>query len=93
MTKNNICCRYGTQQMPVIMTDELVSGTRHNGRMSPVRRFYLLLCTFDLLFTCLLWIISILVTGEKLFDEFDSQVVHYNIKSSMFDTVVASGGR
>ena len=79
--------------MPVIMTDELVSGTRHNGRMSPVRRFYLLLCTFDLLFTCLLWIISILVTGEKLFDEFDSQVVHYNIKSSMFDTVLASGGR
>ena len=79
--------------MPVIMTDELVSGTRHNGRMSPVRRFYLLLCTFDLLFTCLLWIISILVTGEKLFDEFDSQVVHYNITSSMFDTVLASGGR
>ena len=79
--------------MPVIMTDELVSGTRHNGRMSPVRRFYLLLCTFDLLFTCLLWIISILVTGKDLYNELDMQVVHYNIKSSMFDTVIASGGR
>ena len=75
------------------MTDELVSGTRHNGRMSPVRRFYLLLCTFDLLFTCLLWIISILVTGKDLYEELNSQVVHYKISSSMFDTVLASAGR
>lgn len=85
--------RYGTQQFPVIMTDELVSGTKHNGRMSPVRRFYLLLCTFDLLFTCLLWIISILVTGKDLYNELDMQVVHYNIKSSMFDCVLASAAR
>ena len=75
------------------MTDELVSGTKHNGRMSPVRRFYLLLCTFDLLFTCLLWIISILVTGKDLYKELDQQIVHYNISTSMFDTVAASAGR
>ena len=75
------------------MTDELVSGTQHNGRMSPVRRFYLLLCTFDLLFTSLLWIISVLVTGKDLYAELDYQVVHYDIRSSMFDCVVAAGSR
>jgi hypothetical protein len=46
-----------------LFADDLVSGTRQNGKMSPVRRFFLLLCTFDLLFTAFLWIISILVTG------------------------------
>jgi len=93
LTRVNYSTGYGTQQFPVIMTDELVSGTRHNGRMSPVRRFYLLLCTFDLLFTCLLWIISILVTGKDLYSELDQQVVHYNISSSMFDCVAASASR
>lgn len=93
LTRVHYSTGYGTQQFPVIMTDELVSGTKHNGRMSPVRRFYLLLCTFDLLFTCLLWIISILVTGKDLYNELDMQVVHYNIKSSMFDCVLASAAR
>ena len=81
---------YGAPHFPVIMTDELVSGTQHNGRMSPVRRFYLLLCTFDLLFTSLLWIISVLVTGKDLYTELDFQVVHYEIGSSMFDCVIAA---
>ena len=54
----------GSHPFPVIMTDDLVSGTQHQGRMSPVRRFFLLLCTFDILFTCLLWVIAILVTGN-----------------------------
>ena len=58
--------------------------------MSPVRRFYLLLCTFDLLFTSLLWIISVLVTGKDLYTELDFQVVHYEIGSSMFDCVIAA---
>jgi len=72
------------------MTDDLVAGTRHNGRMSPVRRFFLLLCTFDLLFLCLLWIIAILVTGNDLSTELYAQVVQYTIHSSMFDCVVMS---
>lgn len=64
------------------MTDDLVSGTQHNGRMSPVRRFYLLLCTFDILFILLLWIISILVTGKDLYTELQHQIEHYSIKVS-----------
>jgi len=81
------------QQIPLIMTDDLVSGTRHNGRMSPVRRFFMLLCTFDILFTSLLWIIAILVTGRDLIRELHQQVVEYTIHSSMFDCVMAAGAR
>ena len=58
----------------MIMTDDLVSGTQHGGKMSPVRRFFLLLVTFDILFTCLLWIIAILVTGRDLNRELHQQV-------------------
>ena len=60
----------GSHPFPVIMTDDLVSGTQHEGRMSPVRRFFLLLCTFDILFTCLLWVIAILVTGSRVLKTF-----------------------
>ena len=62
------------------MTDDLVSGTQHGGKMSPVRRFFLLLLTFDILFTCLLWIISILVTGRDLDRELHQQVSSKELK-------------
>jgi len=84
---------YGSLPFPVIMTDDLVSGTQHDGRMSPVRRFFLLLCTFDILFTSLLWIISILVTGKDLMTELHRQVVEYSIHYSMFDCVLSAAGR
>lgn len=40
-----------------IISEDLIAGTRYNGRMSSVRRFFCLLVTFDLLFTCLMWLI------------------------------------
>jgi len=83
----------GSHQYPVVMTDDLVSGTRRNGAMSPVRRFFLLLCTFDLLFLSLLWIIAILVTGKDLSSEIYQQVMEYTIHSSMFDCVCVSACR
>eukprot|EP00092_Neocalanus_flemingeri_P000324 GFUD01000346.1.p1 GENE.GFUD01000346.1~~GFUD01000346.1.p1 ORF type:complete len:348 (+),score=119.46 GFUD01000346.1:66-1109(+) len=90
---NGVGGGYRSQQFPVIMTDDLVSGTQHDGRMSPVRRFFVLLCTFDILFTSLLWIIAILVTGRDLTGELEQQVLEYTIHSSMFDFVVAAAGR
>ena len=77
----------------VVVTDDLVSGTRQAGRLSPVRRFFVLLSTFDLLFTCLLWLIAILVTGRDLTKELREQVLHYEIAHSMFDCVVAAAFR
>ena len=76
--------------MRVVMTDDLVSGTSNRGRMSPVRRFFVLLCTFDVLFICLLWIIAILVTGRDLVMELHQQVLEYTIHSSMFDCVLVA---
>ena len=80
----------GGGEMRVVMTDDLVSGTSTTGKLSPVRRFFVLLCTFDVLFICLLWIIAILVTGRDLVKELHQQVVEYTIHSSMFDCVVAA---
>ena len=71
--------------MRVVMTDDLVSGTSNRGKLSPVRRFFVLLCTFDVLFICLLWIISVLVTGRDMVQELHQQVLEYTIHSSMFD--------
>lgn len=45
-----------------IISEDLIAGTRHNGRMSSVRRFFCLLVTFDLLFTCLMWLICTTVS-------------------------------
>ena len=81
------------QQIPVIMTDDLVSGTRHPGRMSSVRRFERSLCTFDIFFTSLLWVIPILVTGRYFVREIHQQVVKHTLHSSMFDCVMAAGAR
>lgn len=75
------------------MTDDLVSGTQHNNRMSPVRRFFCLLLTFDVLFTALLWIISILVTERDLINVIHQQVMNYTIASSMFDCVMVAAIR
>merc|ERR1719348_2611067 len=73
--------------MQIVMTEDLVSGTSHNGHMSPVRRFFILLCLFDLLFITLLWVIAILVSGRPLAEEMKHQVLEYTIHSSMFDCI------
>jgi len=39
------------QAVPVLVSDDVVSGTKRDGWMSPVRRFFCLLVTFDVLFT------------------------------------------
>jgi len=52
------------QAVPVLVSDDVVSGTKRDGWMSPVRRFFCLLVTFDVLFTSLLWLITVIVTGE-----------------------------
>ena len=64
----------GPGQVRVVMTDDLVSGTAARGKLSPVRRFFTLLVTFDVLFLSLLWIIAILVSGRDLVAELHQQV-------------------
>ena len=59
----------------------------------PVRRFFCLLVTFDVLFTGLLWLITVIVTGRDLEKAMRQQVVEYRITSSMFDCVMAAALR
>lgn len=79
--------------VPIIMTDDIVSGTQHNNRMSPVRRFFCLLVTFDVLFIALLWVMTILVTEKDLVSELRRQIVAYSIYESMFDCVLVAAIR
>ena len=52
--------------IPIIVSDDIVSGTKRGGWMSPVRRFFILLATFDFLFVVLIWVITIIVRGNSL---------------------------
>lgn len=45
----------------IVLSEDLIAGTRHQGRMSNVRRFFCLFITFDVLFTCLMWLICTMV--------------------------------
>ncbi|XP_060808558.1 steroidogenic acute regulatory protein-like [Amyelois transitella] len=71
-----------------IVSEELVAGHRPQGRMSTVRRFFCLFVTFDLLFTGLMWLICVMMRGETLEQIFDREIVHYNVKTSLFDVVL-----
>ncbi|XP_057334232.1 steroidogenic acute regulatory protein-like isoform X1 [Microplitis mediator] len=73
-----------------IISEDLIAGTRYHGRMSSVRRFFCLLVTFDLLFTCLMWLICTTIAGENITTAFIQQVLHYNISTSLFDIIMAA---
>ncbi|XP_015607384.1 steroidogenic acute regulatory protein-like isoform X1 [Cephus cinctus] len=74
----------------IVVSEDLIAGARHRGRMSNVRRFFCLFVTFDLLFTCLMWLICTTLTGDNVETAFIKQVVHYQIKTSLFDIVMAA---
>ncbi|XP_076383414.1 steroidogenic acute regulatory protein-like [Megalopta genalis] len=74
----------------IILREDLIAGAMQNGRMSKVRRFFCLFVTFDLLLTFLMWLICTMIAGENLESAFMNQVVHYHIKTSLFDIVMAA---
>ncbi|XP_049782967.1 steroidogenic acute regulatory protein-like [Schistocerca cancellata] len=76
-----------------LSSTDLVTGIRQDGRMSVVRRFFCLFVTFDLLFTVLMWLICIMLTGDEIFDALSKQIIHYNIHTSLFDIVMAAASR
>lgn len=48
---------------PHAPSEEVILGTAEGRNLSPVRRFFCLLVTFDLLFTVLLWILCIILVS------------------------------
>ncbi|KAG5308400.1 PREDICTED: stAR-related lipid transfer protein 3 [Acromyrmex echinatior] len=79
-----------TRTPDIVLSEDLIAGARHNGKMSNVRRFFCLFVTFDLLFTFLMWLICTMIAGESLRTAFTDQVIHYHIKTSLFDIVMAA---
>lgn len=74
----------------IVVSEDLIAGERRGGKMSNVRRFFCLFVTFDLLLTILMWFICTMIAGENIKTAFVNQVVHYNIKTSLFDIVMAA---
>lgn len=74
----------------VLVSDDIVSGSRRNGWMSPVRRFFVLFVTFDFILTALLWAITVVVTGRDLMSAIEQQIMEYTIHDSMFDCVLGA---
>ncbi|CAH1398523.1 unnamed protein product [Nezara viridula] len=76
------------------MSEDVARGIQVNGRMSAVRRFFCLFVTFDVLLTSLIWLICLVLAGNFNFtDAFYREIVHYSIKTSLSDVVMASLAR
>lgn len=74
-------------QNEYLLNDVLCRGYRFEGKMSSVRRSFCLFATFDVLFVGLMWLICVMLQGENIWQAIDSQIKHYNIKTSFFDIV------
>ncbi|CAF1498694.1 unnamed protein product, partial [Rotaria sordida] len=64
-----------------------------NKRMFQVRRTFLLIVTFDVIFMVLLWIIYNQIKNITVDQAFVNEVIHYSIKTSLFDIVGLSALR
>ncbi|XP_052253897.1 stAR-related lipid transfer protein 3-like isoform X3 [Dreissena polymorpha] len=65
-----------------------------SGTMSPGRRTFCLLATFDLILTFILWVIYTQLIGMKpIWKAFTEQVGNYTFEKSLFDTVMIAATR
>ncbi|XP_052804044.1 steroidogenic acute regulatory protein-like isoform X3 [Mya arenaria] len=65
-----------------------------SGVMSPARRTFCLLTTFDLILTFILWVIYTQLIGvTPIWKAFDDQVGNYTFTKSLFDTVMIATSR
>ncbi|CAF0769189.1 unnamed protein product [Didymodactylos carnosus] len=62
-------------------------------RMYQVRRTFLLIVAFDLIFMILLWIIYDQILNRTIIDAFHIEIEQYSIKTSLFDVVELSALR
>lgn len=90
-SQRSSCTQHSIARTPdIVLSEDLIAGMTQNGRISNVRRFFCLFVTFDLLLIFLMWLICTMIAGESLKTAFIEQVVHYHIKTSLFDIVMAA---
>jgi len=70
-----------------------ITGWEMNGRISPARRFFCLLVTFDVLLCTIFWLVCVVLSGVNVFAEIKDQIVNYSIETSLFDVVASSLAR
>ncbi|KAK9886631.1 hypothetical protein WA026_017554 [Henosepilachna vigintioctopunctata] len=75
-------------QNEFLLSEALHRGYRFEGRMSRIRRFFCLFVTFDVLFIGLMWLICVMLRGDNIWQAVNQQIIHYNIKTSLFDILV-----
>ncbi|XP_012274183.1 steroidogenic acute regulatory protein-like [Orussus abietinus] len=68
-----------------VVTEDVIAGARLRGKMSSVRRCFCLFVTVDVLLIGLVWLISIMITGENIKKAVMEEVWHYSIYASKFD--------
>ncbi|XP_064471378.1 stAR-related lipid transfer protein 3-like isoform X2 [Ornithodoros turicata] len=68
-------------------------GASVGKEISPVRRFFALLATFDFCFCTFLWILCAMLQYKLVRLVFDQEVLAYSFASSLFDMAVLSGVR
>ncbi|XP_052822493.1 stAR-related lipid transfer protein 3 isoform X2 [Octopus bimaculoides] len=65
-----------------------------DGKMSPVRRTFCLIATFDIIFTVVIWIIyTQILSANNTHDSYNKEVLYYDIHYSMFDIVMSAAVR
>lgn len=74
--------------------DHYLQGSRgEQGQLSPVRRFFCLFLAFDFFFTCLMWLLCLVISTQPLIIAIGHQVLRYTIYSSLFDLVMVAATR
>ncbi|XP_011495185.1 PREDICTED: stAR-related lipid transfer protein 3 [Ceratosolen solmsi marchali] len=74
---------------PDTVNDYFVGSLRYNNRTSNIRSFSIFV-TFDFFFTVIMWLVCIVISGANVQAAFVQQIIHYHIKTSLFDIVVAA---
>ncbi|XP_026323246.1 steroidogenic acute regulatory protein-like [Hyposmocoma kahamanoa] len=90
VTGPHYCRNLSHSQSINLVSEDLVAGHRPHGKMSTVRRFFCLFVTFDILFSSLMWLICVMMRGETLEQIVEREIIHYNIKTSLFDIVLVA---
>lgn len=85
---------YGSINLDDEMPAEVLKvGASVGKKISPVRRFFALLATFDVCFCSFLWILSAMLQYKSVKLVYQSEIVNYAMSRSLFDMAVLAALR
>jgi hypothetical protein len=83
------------QSFPNPPSEDVILGMPEGRNLSPVRRFFVLIATFDFLFTVLLWTLCVILVkgGDNIIESFEAEIIQFSFRISIFDLVMCSASR